>query len=65
MYAIRSYYAAIGLGWALPAAAAGGEDYANHILWGQTAGRVVESFAHRRPFWWYLPLLPLLSYNFV
>ncbi len=54
--------AAIGLGWALPAAAAGGEDYANHILWGQTAGRVVESFAHRRPFWWYLPLLPLLLF---
>jgi len=54
--------AAIGLGWALPAAAAGGEDYANHLLWGQTAGRVVESFAHRRPFWWYLPQLPLLLF---
>lgn len=53
---------AIGLSWALPAAAAGGEDYANHLLWGQTAGRVVESFAHRRPFWWYLPLLPVLLF---
>ena len=54
--------AAIGLSWALPAAAAGGEAYANRILWGQTTGRVVESFAHRRPFWWYLPLLPFLLF---
>jgi 4-amino-4-deoxy-L-arabinose transferase-like glycosyltransferase len=54
--------ALIGLSWALPAAAAGGESYANHLLWGQTAGRVVESFAHRRPIWWYLPLLPLLLF---
>jgi 4-amino-4-deoxy-L-arabinose transferase-like glycosyltransferase len=51
--------AAIGLAWALTAAAAGGESYANNLLWGQTTGRVVESFAHRRPFWWYLPLLPV------
>ena len=53
---------AIGLGWALTAAAAGGESYANHLLWGQTTGRVVESFAHRRPFWWYLPLLPVVLF---
>ncbi len=53
--------AAIGLSRALPAAA-GGEPYANRILWGQTTGRVVESFAHRRPIWWYLPLLPLLLF---
>ncbi|HWR78100.1 MAG TPA: glycosyltransferase family 39 protein, partial [Thiobacillus sp.] len=31
-------------------------------FWGQTANRMVESFAHRRPFWWYLPLLPLLLF---
>ncbi|WP_200381778.1 ArnT family glycosyltransferase [Thiococcus pfennigii] len=53
---------AIGLAWALPAAAAGGADYAARLLWGQTADRMVESFAHRRPFWWYLPLLPLLLF---
>ena len=52
--------AVIALAWALPAAAAGGEEYANAILWGQTAGRVAHSFAHRRPFWWYVPLLPLV-----
>ena len=54
--------AVIGLSWALTAAAAGGESYANHLLWGQTTGRVVESFAHRRPFWWYLPLLPIVLF---
>ncbi len=54
--------AVIGLSWALTAAAAGGESYANHLLWGQTTGRVVESFAHRRPVWWYLPLLPIVLF---
>lgn len=52
--------AGIGLAWALPAAEAGGEAYKQALLWGQTAGRVRDSFAHRRPVWWYLPLLPLL-----
>ncbi len=52
--------AAIGLAWALPAAERGGEDYRNAILWGQTAGRVVDAFAHERPFWWYAALLPAL-----
>jgi len=54
--------AAIALTWAIPAGMAGGEVYRNAIFWGQTADRMVESFAHRRPFWWYLPLLPLLLF---
>jgi len=54
--------AAIALAWALPAGMEGGEAYRNAIFWGQTANRMVESFAHRRPFWWYLPLLPLLLF---
>jgi 4-amino-4-deoxy-L-arabinose transferase-like glycosyltransferase len=54
--------AAIALAWAIPAGMAGGEAYRNAIFWGQTANRMVESFAHRRPFWWYLPLLPLLLF---
>lgn len=54
--------AAIALMWAIPAGIAGGEAYRNAIFWGQTANRMVESFAHRRPFWWYLPLLPLLLF---
>ena len=54
--------AAIALAWALPAGWAGGEDYRNAIFWGQTANRMVESFAHRRPVWWYLPLLPIMLF---
>jgi 4-amino-4-deoxy-L-arabinose transferase-like glycosyltransferase len=50
----------IALLWAIPAALQGGEEYANKIFWGQTAGRVENSFDHGRPIWWYLPLLPIL-----
>lgn len=46
--------------WALPAASAGGETYANAILFHQTADRLVNSFAHDRPFYWYLVLCPLI-----
>jgi 4-amino-4-deoxy-L-arabinose transferase-like glycosyltransferase len=52
--------ALIGLAWALPAAQAGGAEYRQAILWGQVAERLVDSFAHRRPVWWYLPWLPVL-----
>ncbi|MGB0670107.1 MAG: ArnT family glycosyltransferase [Rhodospirillales bacterium] len=53
--------AAIALAWALPAASAGGEDYGNAILWGQTAGRVANSFAHGQPWWFYgAVLVPML-----
>ena len=51
--------ALVALSWALPAAYSGGEAYGNELLWGQTAGRMVQSFAHQQPFWFYLPLLPL------
>lgn len=53
--------AAIALAWALPAAQAGGEEFADALLWRQTAGRIVDSFAHERPVWWYaIVLLPIL-----
>lgn len=52
--------AAIGLAWAIPAGVAGGEVYRKAIFWGQSAGRVVESFAHKRGWWWYLAILPAL-----
>jgi 4-amino-4-deoxy-L-arabinose transferase-like glycosyltransferase len=54
--------AAIALAWAVPAAWAGGETYREAIFWGQTAGRVADSFAHRAPWWYYLPLLPLILF---
>lgn len=57
--------AAIALAWAIPAALHGGEAYAEAIFWRQTAGRMVESFAHARPLYWYLPLLPLVLFPWI
>ncbi len=50
----------IALIWAIPAAKMGGEKFAYGIFWGQYAGRVVDSFAHKRPFWWYIPWIPII-----
>lgn len=57
--------AALALAWAIPAGQAGGEAYRNAIFWGQTAGRVSDSFAHARPIWWFLPLLPGMLYPWI
>jgi 4-amino-4-deoxy-L-arabinose transferase-like glycosyltransferase len=57
--------ALIALAWVIPAALSGGAEYREMILWKQTADRVTSSFAHRRPFWWYLPVLPLLCLPWV
>lgn len=54
--------AAIALSWVVPAAIAGGQAYADAILWGQTAGRVVKAFDHGRPWWFYIPVLPAILY---
>jgi 4-amino-4-deoxy-L-arabinose transferase-like glycosyltransferase len=51
---------ALALLWLVPALQQGGTAYAQALLWAQGAGRLVDSFAHARPWWWYLPLLPLL-----
>ncbi|GAB4177692.1 MAG: hypothetical protein Fur0039_21200 [Rhodocyclaceae bacterium] len=51
--------ALIALAWAIPAGLRGGETYRDAIFWGQTANRMVESFAHRRSIAWYLPVLPI------
>ena len=53
------------LSWALTAAAIGGPAYREQLLFHQTAGRIAEAFAHAKPFWWYLPLLPILMFPFV
>ena len=52
--------AVIALCWAIPAGISGGESYRNAIFLGQTSGRLVNSFAHQLPWWWYLEILPLL-----
>ena len=52
--------AGIALSWAVPAAMAGGEVYRQAIFWGQSAGRMVSSFAHPGPWWSYLLWLPLM-----
>ncbi len=45
--------------WLVPAALYAGPGYWQPLV-GKVTGRVHESFAHRRPFWWYLPLVPVL-----
>ncbi len=50
--------AGLALLWAVPAAWRGGEAYGEAIFWGQSAGRMVQSFAHGKPVWWYLAILP-------
>ncbi|HED51987.1 MAG TPA: glycosyltransferase family 39 protein [Gammaproteobacteria bacterium] len=52
--------AVIALAWAIPAGIAGGDTYREAIFWGQSAGRMVDSFAHRSPWWTYLWLLPVM-----
>lgn len=54
--------AVVALAWAIPAALRGGEEFRNAIFWGQTAGRVSGSLAHKQPFWFYLAALPLLLF---
>jgi 4-amino-4-deoxy-L-arabinose transferase-like glycosyltransferase len=51
--------AAIVLAWAIPAGIHGGSAYRDAIFWHQSAGRLSQSFAHMRPWWWYLPSLPI------
>lgn len=46
--------------WGIPAALQGGPEYIQAIFWRQGAGRVVDAFAHGRPFWWYLPWIPVI-----
>jgi len=57
--------AAIALAWAIPAAMAGGDEYARAIFWGQSAGRITDSFAHRRAWWWYAEILPIFLFPWI
>lgn len=48
--------AVIALAWAIPAAIAGGSDFAYMLFIGQTSERVVDALWHERPWWWYVPV---------
>jgi 4-amino-4-deoxy-L-arabinose transferase-like glycosyltransferase len=50
--------------WVLLATTTGGDIYRQKLVIHQTAGRVVDAFAHAEPFWWYVPLLPVLLFPF-
>lgn len=52
--------AALALSWAIPAGMMGGDTYREAIFWRQSAGRVVSSFAHERPWWWLFAILPAM-----
>jgi hypothetical protein len=45
--------------WVLLAYEEVGTAFVHTILWDQSATRVVHSFAHARPWWFYLPVLPI------
>lgn len=49
----------IALAWLLPAAWYGGPTYWQPLV-DKVTGRIAHSFAHRRAWWWYLPLVPVL-----
>lgn len=53
----------VGLGlvllWLGPALWLGGAEYRADVLWRQSAGRMVGSFAHQQPFWFFVALLPV------
>ncbi len=63
------WYRDIGLGvavalalvmiWLGPALVLGGEAYRTDVLWRQSAGRMVASFAHDQPLWFFPALLPV------
>lgn len=48
--------------WLLPAIVSGGAEYRDAILWNQSAGRISQSFAHPRPWWFFIALLPVLLF---
>lgn len=59
--AVLAGFAFVGF-WLIPAIITGGPEYRDAILWTQSAGRVTQSFAHARPWWFFLALLPILLF---
>ncbi len=54
--------ALVALAWLVPMALGSDIEYLKNMTVHQTAGYVSESFSHRRPIWWYVPLLPVLLF---
>lgn len=54
---------AVGL-WLVPALILGGPEYRTEVLWRQSGGRMVASFAHRKPWWFHVALLPAMVWPF-
>lgn len=48
--------------WLVPVLSQSSDKFAYWLIWEQTAGRITGNFnaAHARPFWFYIPLLPVL-----
>lgn len=53
---------AIAGAWLAAATAQAGTAYLREIVYAQGLGRVVQSFDHRLPFWWYLPMLWVVTF---
>lgn len=51
--------------WAIPAGILGGAQYQHEIFWGQTAERMVNSFAHQRPIYWYLQMSIVILFPWI
>lgn len=49
--------------WVVPALVETNGEFARSLIWDQTAGRISGSLSssHARPFWFYLPLLPIFA----
>lgn len=50
--------------WLVPALILGGAEYRFEVLWRQSSGRMMQSFAHQRPMWFFVALLPLMLWPF-
>jgi 4-amino-4-deoxy-L-arabinose transferase-like glycosyltransferase len=48
--------------WLGPALVLGGTEYRTDVLWRQSAGRMVNSFDHDRPIWFFVALLPVFAW---
>ena len=59
--ALLTGLAIVGL-WLWPALVIGGPEYRDAVLWKQSAGRVVDSFAHARPWWFFVGMIPVLTF---